>query len=109
MNPYLMLGIAIVFEVAATLLLKASDGLAKWQYLIGSLLCYLVAGVLLSQVLQRIQVGISYAIWAGSGIALICVSSAIIYGQRLDFPAYAGIALIVCGVLLITTRSAVTL
>lgn len=109
MNPYLMLGIAIVFEVAATLLLKASEGLAKWQYLIASLACYLVAGLLLSQVLQKIQVGISYAIWAGSGIALICISSAIVYGQRLDLPAYAGIALIVCGVVLTTTRSAITI
>lgn len=109
MSPYVPLAVAIAFEVAATFLLRASHGIERWPYAVASAACYLVAGVLLSYVLERVQVGITYAIWAGSGIALICLTSVVLFGQRFDPPAIAGILLIVSGVALITLRSSVVL
>jgi small multidrug resistance pump len=106
---YAALALAIAFEVAATLLLKASDGLSQWRYAAGSIGCYAAAGLLLSVVLQHMSVGIAYSVWAGAGIALICLASALLWGQRLDAPALLGIALIVSGVALITLKSAVVL
>ncbi|MGH8504605.1 MAG: DMT family transporter [Stenotrophobium sp.] len=106
---YSMLALAIVSEVAATLLLKACDGWAQWKLGIASLACYCVAGLLLSFVLQQMSVGITYAIWAGAGVALICLASAYIWHQTLDLPALFGIALIVCGVALIALKSNVVI
>ena len=44
----------------------------------------------------------------GIGIALVCIFSVILWGQRFDAAALGGIALIVAGVLLITLKSEVT-
>lgn len=102
---YVLLAIAIVSEVIATNLLKASDGLSHWLYGGASIAFYAVAGVLLSVVLKQMNVGIAYAIWAGAGIALISLASIVLWKQSLDGPAIAGIALIVAGVALITLKS----
>lgn len=106
---YAFLALAIVVEVTATLLLKMSDGWTRWQFGTASVLCYAVAGVLLSLVLKNMSVGLAYAIWSGVGIALVCTASVAFWGQRFDAPALAGIALVACGVLLITLKSSVVI
>lgn len=106
---YAFLAVAIVSEVIATLLLKLSYGLTKWWWGIVSVFFYTIAGVMLSIVLKYMAVGLVYAIWAGVGIALICCASVLLWGQRFDAAALAGIALIVAGVMLITLKSGVTL
>jgi len=106
---YWLLALAIVAEVAATLLLKASDGWVRWHYGLASVGLYSVAGLLLGVILKSMAVGVAYAIWAGSGIALVCVASVIIWGQRFDAAAMAGITLIATGVLLITLKSSVVM
>lgn len=62
------------------------------------LLCSLY---LLSQTLSTIPTGIAYAIWSGAGIVLISLLGWLISGQKLDFPAIAGMLLICAGVLVI--------
>lgn len=106
---YAFLAVAIVSEVIATLLLKLSDGLAKWWWAVVSVFFYAIAGVMLSVVLKYMAVGLVYAIWAGVGIALVCCAAVLLWGQRFDAAALAGIALIVAGVMLITLKSGVTL
>lgn len=107
--PYVLLSIAIVNEVIATLLLKASDGWVKWWFGIAAVFFYAIAGLLLSIVLKHMSVGIAYAVWAGAGIALVCIASVLFLHQRMDVPAISGIGLIVAGVGLITLRSSVVL
>lgn len=104
-----MLIIAIIFEVAGTLMLKKSDGWQVWQWGMGAVLLYSLAGMMLAYCLKYMSVGLAYAIWAGSGIALVCLASALLWQQRLDVPALGGIACIVVGVWLITLKSAVVL
>lgn len=106
---YALLGLAIVVEVVATLLLKSSAGWAKWQFGMASVFCYAIAGLLLGLVLKNMSVGLAYAVWSGAGIALVCVASVVIWGQRFDAAALAGIALIAGGVLLIGLKSTVVL
>jgi len=106
---YAFLGVAIVSEVIATLLLKLSDGLTKWWWGLVAVLFYAVAGIMLSIVLKYMAVGLVYAIWAGVGIALICCASVLLWGQRFDAAALGGIGLIVAGVMLITLKSGVAL
>jgi len=60
-------------------------------------------------VLKYMGVGVVYAIWAGVGIALVCIAAVVLFGQRFDAAALGGIALILAGVLLITLKSKVTL
>ena len=106
---YMFLAVAIVSEVAATLFLKASDGWTKWWFAAVSVLLYSVAGVLLGLVLKNMAVGVVYAIWAGIGIALVCLASVVLWGQRFDLAALGGIVMIAGGVMLITLKSSVVL
>jgi small multidrug resistance pump len=49
-----------------------------------------------------------YAIWSGLGIVLIALIGRVVFGQRLDWPAMAGLALIIAGILIIHIFSRTT-
>ena len=101
MSPaYVYLGLAIIAEVVATTALKASE---EFSRLLPSLLVvfgYAFAFWALSIVIRTIPVGIAYAVWAGVGVVLVAVASAIIYRQIPDLAAIIGMTLIVSGVVI---------
>jgi len=68
--------------------------------------CYSLALYLLSLTLETIPVGVVYAIWSGSGVALISLVGRFFFGQVLDLPAIIGIGMIVAGVLVLQLFSA---
>ncbi|WP_341705471.1 SMR family transporter [Ferrovibrio sp.] len=103
--PYLYLAIAIVSEVVATSLLKASGEFTRLWPSIGVVLGYAVAFWFLTLTLRTIPVGIAYAIWSGIGIVLVAAAGWIFYGQKLDAAALAGSSLIVAGVVVINLFS----
>lgn len=101
MSAYLHLALAILFEVIATSLLKASEGFERLWPTVGSLLGYLVAFYLLSLTLKSIPTGVAYAVWSGVGIVFISLIGWLVFKQHLDLPALLGIGLICAGVLVI--------
>lgn len=105
MPAYLILSLAIIGEVVATTAMKASDGFTKLVPSLVVVAGYAAAFYFLSQVLDRIPVGIAYAIWAGGGIVLIALASWAIYGQRPDLAGFVGMGLIVAGVVVLNTLS----
>ncbi len=66
---------------------------------------YSIAFYLLSLALKSISVGVAYAIWSGLGIVLIAIIGAVVFRERLDFPAYIGMGLIIAGVLVLNLLS----
>lgn len=106
---YVFLTLAILTEVTATLLLKASNGWEKWWFGMGAIFFYSIAGMILAFVLKSMSVGLAYAIWSGVGIALVCIASVFIWQQKFDIYALTGVLLIVVGTGLITLKSNVVL
>lgn len=105
MKDWMFLFIAIVSEVIATSALKATQDFTRlWPSLI-VVIGYVSAFYFLSLTLRTIPVGIAYAIWSGVGVALITLVAWLIYGQTLDMPAFAGMALIVSGVVVLNVFS----
>ena len=102
---WLYLGVAILFETLGTTLLKASDGMTRAGPGISAFAAYALSFWLLSLALRVVPVGVAYAIWAGLGICLIAAIGWIVFGQKLDAPAVAGIALILSGILVINLFS----
>jgi small multidrug resistance pump len=102
---HLYLFVAICAEVAGTTALKASEGFTRLVPSVLVLIAYGVAFFFLSLTLRTIPVGIAYAIWSGCGIVLISAVGWVFYRQNLDWPAIAGITLILAGVLLINLFS----
>ncbi len=101
---FLLLG-AIGSEVVATAALKAVDGLARPIPLALVVGGYAVSFYLLSLSLQRIPLGVAYAIWSGLGTAAIVGIGWLVYGEGLDGPRLVGIALIVVGVVVLNAFS----
>lgn len=99
------LGIAIIAEVIATSALRAANGFTVLLPSLVVIVGYAVAFYCLSLTLRTLPIGIAYAIWSGLGIVLISLVGWLAYGQRLDLPALAGIALIMAGVVVINVFS----
>ena len=98
---YAYLLIAILSEVLATSMLKASDGFTKLLPSIITFIGYSVSFYFLSMVLKYIPIGISYAIWSGLGIVLISIVGLLVFKQELDLPGIFGMILIISGVIVI--------
>jgi Membrane transporters of cations and cationic drugs len=105
MKNWLFLSVAIAAEVVATSALKASEGFTRlWPSVL--VVCgYLIAFYCLSLTLRTIPVGVAYAIWSGVGIVLVSLIAWLGFGQKLDFPAMIGMALIVSGVVVMNIFS----
>lgn len=73
MGPWTLLGCCILAEVAAVVLLTKSDGFARMSYGAAAILLLLGSYAALSQVLTRIPVAVTYAVWSGAGAALVTV------------------------------------
>ncbi|SFI21173.1 small multidrug resistance pump [Jannaschia pohangensis] len=105
---WIYLFFAIVAETIGTSALKLSEGFTRFWPSVIAASCFLVALVLLSQVLRTIPVGVTYAIWSGLGIVLIASIGWIAFGQKLDVPAVIGMALIVTGIVVMQVFSRTT-
>ena len=68
---WVVLYVAIAFEVFGTTALKLSNGLQKPVVFAGSLVLYAISFVLLSKSLQNLPIGTAYAIWSGVGTLLV--------------------------------------
>ncbi|OKP18675.1 SMR family transporter [Serratia liquefaciens] len=105
MSGFMYLTIAIVAEVIATTMLKASEGFTRlWPSLV-VVVGYGVAFWGLSMVVKTMPLGIVYAIWSGMGIVLVSIAAVFVYQQKLDWPAVLGMGLIIAGVLVINLLS----
>lgn len=105
MSSQVALFIAILSEVAATSALKASDGFRNLLPSIVVVIGYGAAFYFLSLALRTIPMGVAYAIWSGIGIVLVSLAGLMLYGQKLDLAALAGIALIIAGVFVLQVLS----
>jgi len=104
---WLLLAGAIVTEVAATLSLRASEGLRKKKWIAPVAIFYVVAFSLLTVALvQGMPVGIAYGVWAACGVALTAVGARVFFKERLTWRMVAGIALIAVGVFTIELGAA---
>ncbi|WP_296201510.1 multidrug efflux SMR transporter [uncultured Hyphomicrobium sp.] len=105
MPGHLALLIAILAEVAATSALKASEGFSNLIPSIVVVAGYGAAFYFLSLALKTIPMGVAYAIWSAVGIVLISLVGWLVYAQKLDFAAMAGMGLIIAGVLVLNVFS----
>ena len=86
--------------------IKLSDGFTKPLPAVGTCLAYIACFYFLSLSLKTIPLGIAYAVWGGVGIVLVNIISVVFFGQKFDFVAGIGVALIVAGVVVLNLFSA---
>ncbi len=101
-----LLAVAITVEVAGTAALPRTASFTHplWTALVLS--AYAVSIALLAIVVKHIPVSVAYAIWAGTGTALVALVGATLLGERLDVLKAAAIGMIVVGVVVLNLRGA---
>ena len=98
MTAFLLLGVAIVSEVIATLALRASDGFSRPLPVAVVVVGYGLSFWLLALALKHIPVSLTYAIWSGIGTALVAVGGVLAFGETMNAMKIASLAVIVLGV-----------
>ncbi|MDG2394888.1 multidrug efflux SMR transporter [Candidatus Thioglobus sp.] len=106
MNAYLILVLAITFEVIGTMMLPLSQNFTKAVPTIILMLSYIVSFYFLAIVSQKLPLPIVYSSWAGLGVFSIAVLSYIYYKQPLNWQTITGLFLIVIGVVLVNVYKA---
>ncbi|HEX4502666.1 MAG TPA: multidrug/spermidine efflux SMR transporter subunit MdtI [Scandinavium sp.] len=92
---------AIVLEIAANIFLKFSDGFRRKVYGLLSLAAVLAAFSALSQAVKGIDLSVAYAIWGGFGVVATLAAGWILFGQRLNYKGWIGLALLIAGMVMI--------
>lgn len=95
------LALAIALEIMANVFLKFSDGFRRKFFGLMSLAAVLGAFSALSQAVKGIDLSVAYALWGGFGIAATIAAGWVLFGQRLNHKGWAGLLLLVVGMVLI--------
>ncbi len=104
---WFFLSLAILTEVAATMSLRASEGLKKKLWLIPIAAGYVSAFGFLSLALAHgMPLGVGYGIWVACGVALTAVASRILFKEPLTPAMAAGVLLISAGVAIVEIGAA---
>ena len=98
MNPYVVLGTAILAEVIGTTSLKLSQGFSRPLPSLGVLVGYGAAFYFLSLALEDLPVGVVYGTWAAIGIVAIAAIGVVAFDEPVDIAGIVGIGLIIAGV-----------
>ncbi len=108
MQAWIALIIAIATETIGTSALNASQQFTRpWPSAL-TVIAYAASFWFMAVALKTMPVGIVYAIWSGLGIVFIAAIGYVLFGQRLDAPAIAGLGLILAGILVIQLFSNTT-
>ncbi|MCP4411382.1 MAG: multidrug efflux SMR transporter, partial [Gammaproteobacteria bacterium] len=95
---WLYLAGAIVLEIAGTTSMKLSDGLTK---LVPSILIFVFYGLsflVFTMAIKKIDLSVAYAIWAGTGTALIALIGITHFKEPLTLIKIVSLGLIIIGV-----------
>ena len=95
---YILLILAIGFEVLSTSFLKDTNGFTNLYPSLLVIVALCICLYLMSHSMKFIPVGIVYATWAGLGIVAIAVIGVIKNKQIPNIPTIIGLSLIVVGV-----------
>jgi small multidrug resistance pump len=96
--PALLLAIAIVAEVAGTVALKYTDGFHNPGPSALVVAGYAVSFWMLALVLRELPIGLTYAVWAAAGTALIAAIGIVAFGEPATTLKLLSLALIIAGV-----------
>jgi small multidrug resistance pump len=102
---HLFLALAITCEVIGTTCLKLTAGFTRPLPSLVVATGYLGAIYFMTLSIRTLPIGFVYAVWAGVGIVVIALMGMLIYGEPMDWPGAAGIALIVSGVVILNAFS----
>lgn len=98
-TAWILLSVAIVFEILATTLLKLSNGLTNLRAGFLMAVSYAICFCCLALALKKIPVSMAYAIWSGVGTAAICTIGIVFFKESFTMTKLVSVVLIIIGVI----------
>ena len=98
MPATVLLSIAIASEVAGTVALKYTDGFTRIGPSALVVVGYGISFWMLALVLKELPIGLTYAVWAAVGTALIAAIGIVAFGEPATALKLASLGLIIAGV-----------
>ena len=102
-KTYLILIVAIFFEVGGTMLLPVSQNFTKIIPTITLAVFYLLSFYLITFVVDKIPIAIVYATWSGLGVFTVAILGYVFFKQSLSWQSVLGLFFIVFGVVLVNS------
>jgi len=96
--PAVLLAIAIASEVAGTVALKYTEGFTRLGPSTAVVLGYGLSFWMLALVLRDLPIGLTYAVWAAAGTALIAAIGIVAFGEPATTLKLLSLGLIIAGV-----------
>jgi small multidrug resistance pump len=96
--PWLLLFVAILFEVAGITSLKLSRGFEEPIPSLAVPVFYVLSAIAVVLALKRLDLSVTYAIWSGVGTALAAMIGIAYFREPVTLFKLASIALVVLGV-----------
>jgi len=95
---YFFLGLAIVFEAGWAIAMKMSQGFSRPRAAAATVAMYVLSLVFLSLATRKMEIGTTYAVWAGAGAAIIAAAGIVWFGETLSLGKVVSVGLIVAGI-----------
>ena len=108
-KTYLILIVAIFFEVGGTMLLPVSQNFTKIIPTTTLAVFYLLSFYLITFVVDKIPIAIVYATWSGLGVLTVAILGYVFFKHSLSWQAVLGLFFIVFGVVLVNSFSVKTI
>jgi small multidrug resistance pump len=105
-KTYIILTVAIFFEVGGTMLLPVSQNFTKIVPTATLAIFYLLSFYLITFVVNKLPIAIVYATWSGLGVFTVAILGYFFFKQSLSWQAVLGLFLIVIGVVLVNSFNA---
>lgn len=99
MNRWVLLLLAVAFEVTGTTALKLSDGFRRLPWGTVTFVGYGAAFVALAHTLKNMPIGVAYAVWSGLGAVGAVVVGLFFFREPLTLPKMFGLVLVLAGVI----------
>ena len=100
-KTYLILVVAVFFEVGGTMLLPVTQNFTKIVPTVTLAIFYLLSFYLMTFVVDKLPIAIVYATWSGLGVFTVAILGYAFFKQSLSWQAVLGLFFIVFGVFLV--------
>lgn len=108
MQGYFFLSAAILSEVVATTALKIYADRPQSLLILLVFLSYGSAFWMLTQTLKYVPLSVTYAVWAGTGTALVSLIGVYLFKEALTLSRFVGIIAIIAGVVILNASTSVS-
>ena len=98
-SAWLVLSASVIAEVLGTFALRYADGFTRFWSSATAVICYACAIWLMSIAVKHLEMGLTYAVWAGAGTALTALLGIVWFQESSSILRLAGLGFIVVGVI----------